>query len=354
MARIQSFPEGVILSSGIGGVGIQTDVEYIDVQLQNGNNVIHQERYYTDSLEVTIYDLASLIEEDMRQRGQVEAWLTLKAYTDTPEDAHKDEVGLHVLYCDRAMSGNTATFLANNFLTTPEQRRVTPFAEFMLYCCLQAGEAWAYTMDATFRIPGQDELDVVRTTVDDGDIADVAETYWIEVCLGEITHQNSSAELVSLTVTCGQRSATFYVDNALSTQTTFFFRNCFNVLDFISLDGKVVTKTEVERSSASINGTNVMYNQKRTVTYEMETAPLTSTEADWIDQLFTSHEVRIVDDKTKAWNQINITDSECEIHNGNDEMNTVKFTWRFVNNRPMLLVPNINNIFTSPYNPAFT
>ena len=49
-----------------------------------------------------------------------------------------------------------------------------------------------------------------------------------------------------------------------------------------------------------------------------------------------------------------ITDSTCEVQNGDDKLNSVKFTWRFAENRPYVRLSASPGIFTSPYNILFS
>ena len=60
----------------------------------------------------------------------------------------------------------------------------------------------------------------------------------------------------------------------------------------------------------------------------MQTGPLTSEEAEWIDQLFASHSVfRIEPDPTNEYDPlvmafVLITDSTCEVQNGDEKLNS--------------------------------
>lgn len=166
--------------------------------------------------------------------------------------------------------------------------------------------------------------------------------------------------LLSFTVRCGQRSVTCFVDNSLSDLESFYFRNCFNVWDSATLPVATTAKTDVDRSVAIINGSSRFYNQSTTKTYEVEAGPLTSDEAGWIDQLFSSHDVfRIEPDPTNSYDPlvlapILITDATCEIQDGDEKINKVKFTWRYTDNRPIVRLSASPGIFTSPYNIVYS
>ena len=49
-----------------------------------------------------------------------------------------------------------------------------------------------------------------------------------------------------------------------------------------------------------------------------------------------------------------IIDCNCEIQDGDEKRNTVKFTWRHADNRPIVPLSASPGIFTSPYNIVYS
>ena len=90
--------------------------------------------------------------------------------------------------------------------------------------------------------------------------------------------------------------------------------------------------------------------------HDVEARPLTSDEAEWSDQLFSSYEVfRIepnpVDDSDPyIMVTVLITDCTSEIQNDDEKLNKVKFMWRYADNRPIVRLSASPGIFASPYN----
>lgn len=69
--RITYKPQGRLLSSAVGEITVAVEGEYVDVMLTaTGGIVIRSERYYACGGYVTLYDLGSLIEAEMRKSGQ--------------------------------------------------------------------------------------------------------------------------------------------------------------------------------------------------------------------------------------------------------------------------------------------
>lgn len=167
-------------------------------------------------------------------------------------------------------------------------------------------------------------------------------------------------EIVGYTVRVGQRAVTAYIDGSLSMGDSFIFRNCFNVLDVATLPCVTTSKTDVDRSTAVVNGTSSFYDQKVEQTFEVECGPLTSDECQWLDQLAASREVmRFVAnpcDDSEPWlfAPVLITDSSVEVSDTDEKPNTVKFTWRFADHRPHVLLSASPGIFKSPYTLPFS
>ena len=367
--RIIYKPQGIILSSALGDIPIAVEGDYVDVLLTSTAQTILSERYYAYSGTVTLYDLASLIEAEMRSSGLPYADFTLRVFSDTTANK-ADTCTLHILYCDRyTPHTDVPTFLAENFLTTLPIRRVATAATVSLFFFARQGESLEYTLVHNFR--KKDNADALYSheyTPLSGRTASSAGVEQINISVAEIiadaasfaTARLSEIEPLSFTVRCGQRSVTFFIDPLLDTAPSFYFRNCFNVWDWATLPAVTTAKSSVERSTAVINGTAQFYNQSATKSYEVEAGPLTSDEADWIDQLLTSYDVfRIEPDATNpddpfVFAPILITDATCETNDGDTKLNSVKFTWRYADNRPVVRLSASPGIFTSPYNIVFS
>jgi hypothetical protein len=367
--RITYKPSGIIFSHAIGDIVIDVDGSFVDVKLTGqGNTVILAERYYAYGGRVTLYDLASLIEAHMRPSAEPYAELTLKVFSDT-ENNKADSCLLRVIYCDRfAANPDIDTFLSENFLTTLAMRRVATGSTASLFLFAQQGESLEYSVSFAFRKSDSEALYRHAFTLDRGKTAAASGVVQLNIAQSTIIASAASFALVrlgevmllSFTVRCGQRSVSFFIDPTLSDADDFCFRNCFNVWDVATLPLVTKAKTDVERSLAVINGSSRFYNQTTAKTYEVETGPLTSDEAEWIDQLFASHDVfRIERDATNEADPVVmvpvlITDSTCEMQDGDEKPNTAKFIWRYADNRPIVRLSASPGIFTSPYNIVYS
>lgn len=368
--RITYKPTGRLLSSAVGEITVAVDGDFVDVTLTaaTGGIVILSERYYAYSGYVTLYDLGSLIEAEMRTSGQSTADFTLRVFSDTINNK-ADSCVLHILYCDRfTVSTDIPAFLKENFLTTLSMRRVAPGSTLSLFFYAEKGGSIEYSVAHTFRKIDSEALYRHSYNADVGKTADSSGVIQLNIPLSSIianaasfaTAQLGEITLLCFTVRCGQRSISCFVDYSLDDRETFYFRNCFNVFDFATLPVLTTAKTDVDRSVAIINGKSRFYNQSTAKTYEVQTGLLTSDEAEWIDQLFSSYDVfRIEPDATNSYDPlvlapILITDCTCEVQNGDEKLNSVKFTWRYTDNRPIVRLSASPGIFTSSYNIVFS
>ena len=90
--------------------------------------------------------------------------------------------------------------------------------------------------------------------------------------------------------------------------------------------------------------------------------PLNSDECSQVEQMLTSTQVRIpqgifspIDEiYFYALAQIMITDFTSELSDSDEKMNTVKFTWRFMDNRLKAQLKSSPGIFNDSYKPVFS
>ena len=171
-----------------------------------------------------------------------------------------------------------------------------------------------------------------------------------------------SLTLQSVTVRCGERSATFFVDPALADIVPFFYLNCFGVVEQLSLQRTTTEKVKADRSIATLGKSSQFYDVTTSKEYEVESAALTSDECLQVEQMLTSPSVRIpippnveiFETDFDAMQPILITDFTCEFSDTDEKLNKVKFTWRHSANRPLMEAPLSPGIFNDKFNPTFS
>ena len=157
----------------------------------------------------------------------------------------------------------------------------------------------------------------------------------------------SGVTLLSVTIHCGERLATFFINPALAEVIPFYYLNHFDVIKQLSLLRITTEKVKTDHSVATLGKNSRFYDVTTSKKYEVESAPLTSDECLQVKQLFTLPTVRIPFDiysvlygtNFDALTTILITDFTSEISGTNEKLNTVKFTLRFAVNRPKVNIP---------------
>lgn len=361
-------PQGVLLSYSIGEISISVDGDYVDVLLDMPGKTLYSERLYPFDGIVTIYDIASLIEHEMRAAALAYAEFSLKVFSDTVTEK-ADVYLMRILYCDRYVPQvDTQCFLAENFLSTLNMRRVSDSSAISIFFFAEEGESVAYSVEYRGRRLDNGEAVHQRAYFDSGSTAAAAGIVQVNIQVGDMTEALADSNSLSLdmvklqsfTVRSGNRSMSFFIDDLMEDADCFYFRNCFNVWDWAALPAVTSAKTEVEKSTAVINGSTLYYDRSSSKSYQLDSAPLTSDEADLIDQLITSYEVfRIEYDRTSPESPfvmapVLISDSSCEVNDGDSAPNSVKLTWRYAVNRPIVHLSASPGIFSSPFDSVFS
>jgi len=88
----------------------------------------------------------------------------------------------------------------------------------------------------------------------------------------------TSLTLLSVTVCCSERSATFFIDPALADVVPFYYLNCFGVVKQLPLQRISTEKVKSDRSVATLSRASRFYDVTTSKEYEVESAPLASGE----------------------------------------------------------------------------
>ncbi len=369
MIRLGFFTSPVMLSCNVPDVGIITDHDHVDFRLSTSGSPLLEERYYALDGMVTVCDLASLIEHYMADSHNVNlAEFTIEAFVGEEEIDHT-ELTFTVLYCDKDLSFSDPTeFLQHNFLTLTPIRRVAPEHYMQVHWYAVDRESLSFRVYATFLDPEGQRGTYQYVHSGNGLLQHGNEVLTEYVYLPTVAEKIKSARklasvtLLSVTLRCGERSLTVHVDPALTGLPPFSYVNCFNVVEQLAVQGVTTDKLKVERSLANLGRKSQFYDVSTTKEYEVQTAALTSDECLQIEQMLASPNVRLpvgafcecTETDFEAMQRILITDFTCELSDSDEKPNTVKFTWRFEQNRPFHDYKFPNGTFDNHFNPIFT
>lgn len=332
MATIMTSFSDHPLTSQIGNITAQTDSPRETVTVAHydaGQNYLFSTVLYAFNGYVTLYDVASIIEEDMRKYGMSVGDYLIRI--------GNDSLRIEPVYCDYMAVGLN---LDGCFLSTMTSQRVYVDSAFEInslpnrdpvnLVCLYR-DSDGVTGSYAFPSSGPDfEHGCVRGT--------------FRMILDRLNEElNAEVSLIAVTVRNGSRSKTYYIMPG-DADVHFYFRNCFNAFDYIDLKGIITEKTAVSRELAICAGRASQYDRRVNQTFEFQSEPLTMQEAETVSQLVASHEVYL--EHGESVERILVTDHTCEIDNDDAALCTVKITWRYVDGRAHLTRARIEDLLT--------
>ena len=358
MIRLVQFPE-TLLSCNIGEIAVLTDHDYLSVSFGTATKTLLSGRFYAYNGTVNINDLRSLVESELNASGNsLETFSLTVSYGNETETA-----SFNAIYCNRdVVVPEVDTLLLTNFLTPASARRIAPGALVFVSWFAGKNEKLAYYVYCDYIAGGKlGHLSFIagyaNVTAEEDRIVSV--TISCENVQKEAARlAKTDVDVVAFTVRVDERATSFFIDKALTDMRCFYFRNVFNVPDQIYFPAVTTAKTDVERSVAVMHDTSQFYDCSKQQSFEVQSSALAPDECLLADQLFSSLNVRIADgsDDTDfdAMRQILITESTCEISDFPEKPDSVKFSWRYVNNNISLPVSSSSDIFTNPYNFIFS
>ena len=369
MLAFKNIPSGNILSSSLSEIIVSASYSSftLKVYMRNIIGPIFQENFWTYNNSASIYNINHIVEAWMRDNGYILQGVSI----DIEAGSETASESFTVLYCENSdvSEVDVDTFFKESFLTSLSNRRVSPIDKLRLswYNTKTTTSTVPYTVNYNAKLIDSDSVfsDSYSANAIKSDYSAYA-----EISVPDI-HQRAASlkavskdkvRLISFSVSCDSRYAVFFVDESLKYGRTFMFRNCFNAIEYITLPASTNRKTEVERSLADIGDKSIFYDRNVTQSYEVQTGPVLHDEAVLIEQLISSHNCFVVIPQYAAngnvtgnsfVKEILITDQDCSISDL-DEPQSVKFTWRYADNRPGIILADPARIFTSEYNKVFS
>lgn len=349
----------LIFSTQLKELEYSTNLDIVTLSLcedKDWGTLIFSTTVYPVGGTAVFYDIASVVELYMQKKGYSSMRLTVEL-----SDSASNSLIVwtkSVIYCKYFVQLDAKSFVSNNFLTTMSYKRT--FRNSTEYLSIYS-DAGSLQIEANC-IYRNNIGKTLSATISLAAVSfSQAESYTIALKYDDIVdnlkkNNFDAKKLLAYTVLCNGRAFTFYVQD-VTPEVSFTFRNCFNVLETVSLSAVTTTKTKVERSIAVLSTMSCPYDLEVTKEYEVQSAPLTYDEAQWIEQLFMSPCVWLGADKSvEALPMVIVTDSTCEISDTNTDSNSVKFSWRFAEAEPHIHTMNMpddrihKEQFTHQYN----
>lgn len=366
MIRIIYDAPGLLFSSDVPDIQISTDHDFVDVRLCCDTMELLSERFYAVQGIVTIRDVAQLI--NLVYQNDIEYAIAKVTIEAMAGDETAQTVTFSTIYCNRETDiYNPAEWLNENFLTTVCLRRIAPDGWLCLSWYARKQESIAVSVQITYLDDDghRQTFSWLHSGNNQSAIADSILSVYIKVeeileALMEYGMDNHPS-ILSFTVQCGHRMATYFIDRELTDAQMFNFTNCFNRQEQLQLKCVTIAKIKKDHAIATLGREAQFYDVTLSKEYETQTATLTSDECELMEQMLTANDVRITYKKRGIYEsdyfsmkKILINDFTSEISNGDEKLNSVKFTWRFVHNLPGIALLDTPGIFNDTFNPIYS
>lgn len=315
---LQEIPDVV----NIDGVG-----ENVTVNVLLNNVTVYTTSLLSFGGVATLYDLRSIVEQHMRNQEQI--MMLFKVTANSDGETMESEPVYVIFNSSHEFGGDGTRFYKRQFLTN-RSFYVIPRNGIRTLALFDDGRT-KLTIWAECAFLQDNEQRVLRINLQEipmgraGVHTITPHPAFISQKAEEMTGENCG-KLLAYTIHAGERTLSFYVTDETS-QVTFAFRNAFNALDYAFVFGTTNVKTEVERQEATCQGRMSFYNQLVRRKHEVTTVPLSYEEAHWLNELFVSPSVKVMDQQGEMIATALLGDISSEISNRPDEKVRMKFSW---------------------------
>jgi hypothetical protein len=225
--------------------------------------------------------------------------------------------------------------LLGAFLTTRKSALLSQTCPFTLYNYAQPYQQGSNYCDIYYNMPSVQSM--LKSTVTFGNKqSDTPKIIASEASYARFQNLLALSGIYNATIhrvfyRIGEREFNIYF-SPTAPSDTFQFKGNFNLWETVCLFGATTSKTEIDRSEAECGNKVAYYDTTVKVKHELETAPLTLSEAKFLTQLFISHEItREV--SAGVYAPVLITEATPEFTNDNTTPIRLKFTWQYADNK---------------------
>lgn len=346
MITVTSALSGTHFSSTIPDVGFAIGGDRALVTLTVGGKTAYSERLYPVGGQVRLVDVSDLVTPFVRQTlvAQVELLISEES---GEEVVATSLMTAKVVYCKADFgSVDAADFLATHFLTILLGRKTTAMGrlEYLHYTGSDPATVRAEYADGT---TAQFTAPKVMGSADYSTI-DVSPSRFAQ----------EGKQLVGYTVAAGQRTQQFDCDlSQPDCAPMLLFVNSFGLEEIAYCTGTHKVAPTYARSSSYIEGKLRNYDIEETRKFTADTGVLTTAEANWLDDLFRSDTVRllnIVGGEPVVGKEVTLTDSKSENDNADDTLPRFTFSYQYAQrNHNVVDLSRAGRIFDNTFDYTF-
>lgn len=357
---INTTIESICLSAHLPEeLSIETDAAQLQVNIFVDTKKVFTSVYYPYSQEVCVRDIRSIIEAAMEESKAVMSSLKITVFEPekplSPTSVTYDEDGnihvefgpkdtspaaqlkdIKVVYSRFKTSVGSSSFLSWYFLSTRTSALLPHNGQLKLSNYTRAmaqgsNEALIYYVQPS--VPG--EVMTYRLVMGkmqsstERIVSTVLSYDYFKGIVDRAEYVN--CRVLGVEYQIGSRQFNIFFTDEEPTDV-FKFLSAFNIMETAYLFNTTTVKTEVDRSEAVCGHETQFYDETIKTKYEVETAPLTYDEAQWLNQMLTSKLVmKPVDNYTSV--PILISDISSEVSDSDKELIRLKFSWKYADGK---------------------
>ena len=326
MITMITSPSGYYFSSDVPDVkwSMTGDHAYVAIYIDDDETHMFGETLFPDRAgTVTMSDMGGLLLPYAKSRMTIAVRIELREEDKEFGTMGERELSFNVVYCAADVGTTASDFWGRHFLTLLDGPKVT--AEGRL--------EYVHYID-----PEGEATPRVTAAYGDGSTAEFApEAVGDNACktldVSPGLFKKEGKLLVGYTVSAGDRRQAFEMD--LSTPDcapVLIFVNSFGCDELVYCTGTHKVAPKYERSSAYVDGLKRNYQIEETREFTADTGVLNFAMANWLDDLFRSDSVRVVnfyDGEATVGKEVTITESKSEYTNDEDELPRFSITYQY-------------------------
>lgn len=319
----------------------------VTVRYGNDGDIYFRETLWPVNGIITLSDLGMLLEPFARQRLELQIVVTAKQLDASDATVITQSSSTNVYYSLADVGTAADDFYSRSFLSILCGPKVTAHGrlEYLHYYGTDSASCTASYTDgttATFTPPTVAGNSVYMTL-------DVSPEHFL----------TSGKTLTGYVVTAGQRTQEYVMDfTEPDCAPVLIFDNSFGVQEIIYCIGTHKVDPSYERKQTRFGKLLRNYAIRETRTFSATTGVLTPDMANWVDDLFRSQEIYVVNfvnGVPQIGKEVVITDSKSVISNDDDHLPSFTFSYQYAQRVHNVLQPNrsgriFDNTFDNTFN----
>lgn len=303
-------------------VKLATSAERVKVRIKLGQATLLEEAMYAVGGVVVLQDLPQLLEPWLRDT-LIDTFTVLGVELDSVGEPTSvtAESSCQVVYGNVDMDSTCQEFCNSHFLTLLSGEKTTAAGRLEYLHYIGSGDCVV-----TCRYS-----DGSSATKSASPVAGNGKFSTIDVSPDRFAIEGK--QLVKYAVTVGARSQEYVMDLTVpDCAPILLFTNSFGCQELIYCVGKHEVKPEYSRSAAIIHSRRRNYRIVEQRNFEADTGVLTVGEMNWVDELFRSMEIYVVNfvgGNPRVGREVLMLDSKSEFSNEDDALNKATFRYTY-------------------------